>query len=235
VALSDLIEILDWDSEFFGITIGRVASGAGDLSAAAAEADARECVCTYMLLPAGDAERLLAAQRVGFMVVDVRIELCAQRVSVTDPAHGCRLADRDLDAGWLASVASRRFINSRFSIDPKFGSDAAGRMYEAWIARGLAGGHRQVVVLDDQAGFVICGHDAPVSEGVIELIATSGTADRGSGSRLMSGAHELFLAQGLSSASVVTQAANVAALRLYEGSGYRVRRADVWLHRWHDV
>lgn len=230
--MSDLVEILEWDSEFFGIKIGRVAPGAGDVSAAAAEADARGCVCTYLLLPAGDAEHLIAAQRLGFTVIDVRIELSAPRVAVADPAHGCRLADPDIDAGWLASVASRRFTDSRFSIDPGFGHDAAGRMFEAWIARGLAGGQRQVIVLDDRAGFVICGNDESVPEGVIELIATSGTAVRGSGSRLVSGAHEWFLEQRLSSASVVTQAANVAALRLYEKAGYRVRRSDIWLHRW---
>jgi hypothetical protein len=48
----------------------------------------------------------------------------------------------------------------------------------------------------------------------------------------MAGAHALFRERGCSRASVVTQAANVAALRRYEASGYRVRRTDVWLHWW---
>lgn len=227
-----MIETLDWDSEFFGVSVGRVAPATTDLVAAAAEADAKGVDCTYLLLAADDADRLMEAQRAGFTVVDIRIELGAETVSVDDPDHGCRIADPDADASWLKRIASQRFTNSRFFADPHFGREAAGGLFEAWITRGLAGDGRQVVVLDDRAGFVICGRDTSLHEGIIELIATSDSAARGSGLRLMSGAHDWFLAQGLRSASVVTQVANVPALRLYERVGYRARRTDIWLHRW---
>jgi dTDP-4-amino-4,6-dideoxy-D-galactose acyltransferase len=209
-----------------------VAPGATDFEAVATEADALGLDCVYLLVPADDKERLIAAQRVGFVVVDVRVELEARTVSVAEREHGCRSADQDADSDWLKAVAAQRFTNSRFFADPGFGHDAAARLFEAWITRGLSGGSRHVIVLDDQAGFVICDNDASVPEGVIELIGTSSTAARGTGGRLMSGAHEWFLAQGLSSASVVTQAANISAMRLYERIGYRMRRSDIWLHRW---
>ncbi len=206
-----------------------------DLFAAAAEADAKRCDCVYLLLPTADTTHLNAAQRAGFLVVDVRVELEARRLSVAEPEHGCRIADPATDAEWLKAVAAERFQSSRFFADPHFGAQAAARLFQAWITRGLAGGSRRVVVLDEQAGFVICDKIGSPPRGVIELIASSSAAPKGTGACLMSGAHDLFLAQGLTSASVVTQAANVAALRMYERAGYRVRRTDVWLHRWRSI
>lgn len=230
--MGEAIETLAWDSEFFGISIGRAGADTHDFAAVAAEADAKGCDCIYLLLSAADSERVGAAQAEGFRVVDVRVELRAGTVAVTDSQHGCRAADASADADWLKSVASQRFRYSRFYSDHNFPRDAASRMFEAWADRGLTDLGRHVVVLDDHVGFVICGRDTDASEGVIELIATSANAAPGTGQRLMNGGHEWFAAQGLQSASVVTQAANVPALRLYERFGYRVSRSSIWLHRW---
>ncbi len=230
-----LVEALGWDSAHFGVTVGRVARDAYDLRAAAAEADALSFACTYLLVSADDPARLSAAQRAGFVVVDVRIELATEAMNALDPAHGCRAAHSTADAGWLKELAAERFTSSRFFADPRFGHDAAASLFEAWVDSGLEGGPRQLLISGEQTGFVIARYDHPADEGVIELIASSADAARGTGRRLLSAAHERFLAEGLTSASVVTQAGNIAALRLYESAGYRIRHSDVWLHRWRET
>jgi ribosomal protein S18 acetylase RimI-like enzyme len=223
------VERLDWDSAFFGLEVGRVRDGVRDLPAAAAEAREAGLDCVYCLLPGADAEAQWAAQEAGFRVVDVRVELAADGLAGGADA-GAVAATAD-DRPWLLDLARARFTASRFFADPHFGRQRAAALYAAWVERGLDSPDRAVVVLPERRGFVVCGFADGGAEGVIELI-TAAPGAQGAGAALMSGAHALFHARGCARASVVTQAANVAALRRYEASGYRVRRTDVWLHWW---
>jgi dTDP-4-amino-4,6-dideoxy-D-galactose acyltransferase len=232
--MTSLIEALAWDTEFFGFPIGRVAADSHDLRAAAVEADSSGYRCTYLLVEAAEGARLVAAQHAGFVVVGTRAELAAELSDTpiaADDNADTRVADRASDETWMRALARSRFGLSRFGVDPRFGPDSAARLFEAWVDRGWDGPERHVIALDDAGGFVICALDSETREGVIDLIATAPDV-KGGGAALVASSHRWFHDERVRTASVVTQGDNIAALRLYERAGYRMRSHAYWLHRW---
>src|ERR1700683_874516 len=70
------IESLEWDSAFFGVSIGRVSLSSAtleQLSEAAAWADQKGIECLYWLIDGGDAISPRAAEACGFHLVDVQL------------------------------------------------------------------------------------------------------------------------------------------------------------------
>jgi dTDP-4-amino-4,6-dideoxy-D-galactose acyltransferase len=226
------VDRLEWDSEFFGVEIGRLDRTGSDaeIGEALRAADASGIDCSYLLLAGTDSAGLAIAQGRGFRVVDVRVVLerpldaaMAERDGGTRPAE---TGDRD----WVLDLARRRFDHSRFVADPSFGPDAGAELFARWAQRGFDDADRGVIVLDDAAGFVVTGRSG--NTGSIELITAAEHAPKGAGGRLLDGAHRAFVSAGCDAVDVVTQATNVPALRLYERCGYRVTRSSYWLHRW---
>jgi dTDP-4-amino-4,6-dideoxy-D-galactose acyltransferase len=69
--------------------------------------------------------------------------------------------------------------------------------------------------------------------GNIGLIAVAETQrGRGIGSLLIEAAHGWMAAAGAKKSTVVTQAANVPACRLYERTGYTLEHAENFYHFW---
>jgi dTDP-4-amino-4,6-dideoxy-D-galactose acyltransferase len=228
------IERLAWDSEHFGVSIGRVRVDAGaDPEAVAHAADEARLDCVYLLVPAADAASLARAQHAGFRVIVLRAELERPIGTEADPGEVRRV--RAADEPWLMRLASTAFADARFAADPRFDRERVAALYRRWVARGLESADRIVLVAPPDHGFVIAGLDHARGVGDIELIAVGREmAGAGVGRRLLRAAHALFAESGLSRAVVTTQAGNVAAMRLYEQAGYRTTAMAYWLHRWRD-
>ena len=225
-------EPLSWDSELFGFPIGRVPEPAA-LDDAVSAADADGVRCLYLLCPADEDHALQAALDAGFRPYDVRVEL-ERALEGTEPGgEEVREANAGDEAG-LSRIAAERFTGTRFFADPHFPREACRELYVAWLRRGLTTApERRTLVAGDAEGFVTCRFDAASGTGTIELIGVAdGAAGRGLGAALLAGAHRAFAGAGLRRASVVTQARNVPALRLYERHGYLTSATAVWLHRW---
>lgn len=231
---------LAWDSAFFDIPIGRVDPAAGSseraLAQTLAEADADGISCLYLLLPADDVSAIHLALAHGFLPYDVRVEL---ELDLAGAAPDSReLSTRpatEMDVPALERLAAATMRGTRFTADARFPPERVGELYATWARRGVLEppAHRAFVTQPDPSGFIVCGIDAEKRVGSIELIGVAPEhGRRGRGSELVATGRELFLAEGCVRATVVTQAANIAALRLYEAHGYRARRADWWLHRW---
>ncbi len=231
-----LVEELEWDSSFFGFPIGRVVEGIApvQIEAATREADERALRCTYLLLDADDHVLLDSAQRNGFLVRDVRVEL--ERPVEGHPASlkGLRLGSPD-DLARLAPIARERFVGTRFHVDEGFPAERSAELYVRWLHRGLTaeGGWRALVTADGSGGFVVCELDSGSGVGAVGLIGVSvDAAGIGVGTALLAGAGAIFGEAALQMAHVATQGHNVAAQRLYQASGYRTARTQIWLHRW---
>jgi dTDP-4-amino-4,6-dideoxy-D-galactose acyltransferase len=231
-----LVERLDWDSEFFGFPIGRVGNdvGASDIAAATREADERGLRCAYLYVAAKHERLLDEAQRLGFMVRDVRVTLQG-RVPESSPERievkpaGLAAFDR------LATIARERFQATRFFADPGFDRDRCRELYVAWLRRGLQPSpDRVTLVATKSRGFVVCRFDRPTNLGEIELIGVAkGAARQGIGSALVAGAQATFAREGLEYMRVVTQGGNIAAQRLYQHHSFHAHEMGLWLHRWH--
>lgn len=230
---------LPWDSDHFGISIGRLLSPAASevaLTRALRSADAAGIRCLY-LLSDPDKAQVTIAQRAGFKKVDVRVELALDLASKALPLES---APEVREAGGsdlvpLKALASRSHRNTRFYTDRSFPPDRADALYAAWIERSFNDPAQTVYVSGlpgEPEGYIAFG----VSErghGVIGLIAVAEShRGAGLGSTLVSAAIRRLAEQAIQQIEVVTQGDNNAARSLYNGLGFTERNRFTWLHRW---
>ncbi|MGH3102481.1 MAG: GNAT family N-acetyltransferase [Gaiellaceae bacterium] len=226
-------ELLSWDTDFWGVRIGRVVGGtlpAGvDAWAAANAVD-----CLYFL--AGE-EPVAAhdAERAGFRLMDVRVELA--RPAEAGGEHAAVRPFNPADVETLQQIARTSHRLTRFYADPRFPPERCDDLYDVWIARSCEGWADAVLVADDggaPVGYVSCHADDAAGRGSIGLIAVDAAArGRGLGAALVRAAVGWCGERGLRDVSVVTQGRSVPALRLYERCGFGVAELGLWFHKWY--
>ena len=232
--------VLDWDSAFWGIRVGRVVGDVmtPELAAAIDEWAAENTAsCVYFLARAEDQETVDAAQRARFRFVDVRLEL-DQDIRPVEPAPRVRSYDsRDLEP--LRAIARTSHEITRFYADPHFSRTRCCELYDTWIVRSCEEGFADAVLVADvdgrAVGYVTCDLDDDARSGSIGLIAVA-DSERGAGlgEELVRAALFWMREHGAVKAAVVTQGANVAAQRTFQRAGFRTSSVNLWFHRWYD-
>jgi dTDP-4-amino-4,6-dideoxy-D-galactose acyltransferase len=239
---TDCCERLAWDSDFFGIEIGRVRTK--HLSPAILEATDRWCAasaidCLYFLAEANDALSIRCAEHFGFELVDIRTTL-ARRIGpeeemVRVPQGATIRLALPTDLEPLRAIARSSYHDSRFYFDGRFPVEKCDRLYETWLEKSCADRSGVVLVAEWQgrpAGYVTCDR-VDVATGQIGLIASS-VQGVGLGTALVSSAIGWFRHQGFNRAQVVTQGRNVGAQVLYQHCGFVTQSVELWYHRWFD-
>lgn len=229
-------ERLAWDSEFFGCAIARVIIRDGVKPCFEAVLDWCEnetIACAYLLTPASDIETIRAAEDRGFRLTDIRVTLGRKIADYVPADVDVRAALRE-DVRALAALARISHTDSRFYADVRFPRRRCDDLYAVWIEKSCNGYAQAVFVVEYEgkpAGYVTCHHDGQT--GNIGLIAVDPSAQgRGYGTKLVNAAVGFFQEQGAEGVTVVTQGRNLAALRMYERSGFTARSVEVWHHRW---
>jgi dTDP-4-amino-4,6-dideoxy-D-galactose acyltransferase len=230
-------ERLPWDSEFFGIPIGRINNRdcSDSIAQAVVQADGEGIECLYYLVAADDVAALHEAIRHGFKPYDIRIELERALADPTAPSAAVAVRDAELeDEPVLAELATQTITATRFTLDHHFPRERIPRLYAQWVRRGLRSGTaRRVLIAEPAAGFVVCGLANEEGIGSIELIGVARHfGGCGIGAVLLHNAHAIMRDAGCDRTRVVTQGHNIPAQRLYESVGYRTRAVAWWLHRW---
>lgn len=230
---------LPWDSDHFGIPIGRLLPSSvseGDLSTALRSVEDAGIRCLYWLSDSSDSQ-LEVAHRAGFKMVDVRVELEVQIGSTTAPPEDqltIRVADES-DLEPLKLLASRSHLNTRFYSDGGFAIDRADALYAAWIDRSFQDPSQVVAVSGppgEPHGYIAFGI-SEAGAGAIGLIAVDEShRASGLGSGLVTAALSRLAWLGAEQVTVVTQGSNEAAQRLYTKLGFSERHRSVWFHRW---
>lgn len=219
------MNVLEWDTQFFGVRIGRAELAETDVASAADAARAESLACLYLSAPAARPELVTDAVRAGALLVDVRLELDAERTTQPKPATGVRAAGEG-DAELVEELAAELSAYSRFRADPRFDGERVAEMYRVWARRDLAEG--AVVLAEGGSAFVAASREG--DETRLDLVYVSPeSSGRGLGAAL---AQEALRLLDTPRALVVTQAGNVPALRLYESLGFRARSAAILLHLW---
>jgi ribosomal protein S18 acetylase RimI-like enzyme len=234
-----MITPLTWDSAFFGFSLARVTGSTLDAASASevvALARAQHVACLSLLLPGADAASIAAAQDAGFHLVDVRTTLERPAGQPLPDAPGLLVrphAEPDLPV--LEDIAGEAHLNTRFARDARFPRDRVAELYRTWIRKECSGGADEVLVVEAEGapvGYVTCQGGAG-GPGKISLIAVrNGVRRRGAGTALLRAALEWFTAKGMERVSVVTQGHDVAAMRLYERTGFRTTTVELWFHLW---
>ncbi|MCW5831498.1 MAG: GNAT family N-acetyltransferase [Labilithrix sp.] len=237
---SERFSTLPWDTEHFGVSVGRIdcaSLGPDELAKAFDACKARGIACVYCLLPADEqgAVRVLEACRARFVDVRMTLDRSLEGVRLEAPAT-TRAAIVEGDLEPIRALAGTSHRDSRFYADPRFSRERCDELYRIWIDKSVRDERAMVVTegaVGDPAGYVSCHVDGQT--GTIGLVSVR--PDRrghGVGARLISGALSWFASAGVTRISVVTQARNVAAQRLYQAAGFRTRSVALWFHLWLD-
>jgi ribosomal protein S18 acetylase RimI-like enzyme len=231
-------ELLQWDSDIFGCSIGRIGDVArSSLEETVNEADRDAIDCLYLLCPVDDLRQMHIAIDLGFKPYDLRIEF-SRRIETPLDLPGAEVRDaRPEEQAALEAMSRERMRETRFWADPHFPRDRVEELYGEWLRRGMTTpAERRTLVPREAVGFVVCHYDSDGRVGTIELIAVGAEQEGGGvGNLLVEAALSSFAEAGMTSATVVTQGRNIAAQALYQRHGYRTADNAVWLHRWREA
>ncbi len=230
---------LEWDTTFFGVSIGQAeAASPADVEAAELWAERGGIRCVYLLVAADRFDAARAAESRGFFLTGVRMtwsrpaRVDGPGVSVVDMV--IRNA-RPSDIPALEQIAATSYGDSRFYADPNFSRASCDRLYETWIRSSCEGWADRVLTVERDgrvAGYVSL-HRRANAQGVIGLVGVALEARRlGVGRALVAAAMDWFRDQGVDHVSVATQAQNIGAIHLYQQVGFTVSHVDLWLHKW---
>jgi hypothetical protein len=232
------IQHLTWDSEFFGVEIGRIALDdltGDDLLAVDEEARDRGIVCLYGQLDPEPPQTTYLVQTYGWRFVEANLMIKVRHDTAADvvspPEVTARFGTAD-DLPVLFDAVPILANWSRYAVDPRFGADAARRLHEAWLERATRtdSGWR-LVVAEDQSGIIGFSTQVMSPEPLIDFI---GTTRIGSGApyACVEFAREMIGARSLLGGPIAAR--NVTAMRFVERAGYRYESARYQYHRWLD-
>jgi hypothetical protein len=235
--VTELIEPLAWDSEFFGVPIARVeltGATAETLRAVDSEARAAGIACLYGSMDPTDGSAAHLVQGFGHRLVEVALRFERPDVPFTpkpSPTTVRRGTVDDLPD--LEPAVETLAPWSRFAADPRFGPDAARRMHEAWMERAARDDS------DERALYIACDDDGVTGVATfvrtpVPRVDTKGVTKLGTGAAdaLMVALFEW--AGGGPTEAGPCAARNIAPLRYLERCGFRVCRTSYLFHRWLD-
>lgn len=236
--MADLVK-LDWDTEFFGISIGRarlLGEDVGSLDDVDSQARSLGIVCLYAAVDPNDLELNWEMQRQGYRLVEVAVDLEHPTSILTHhpptPSRARWGTADDMPMVYEMIPLLARW--SRFAADARFGRNAAERMHRAWVERALqTDDQRALVVTEDESGFTGFATQSELNTGLprIDLIATSKP-----GSGAAQAAVDFSWAsfgEGPSRGGPIA-VRNTASLRFVEQMGLRVVSTEYVYHRWLD-
>lgn len=227
------IRCLDWDSDFFGLRIGRVdVSSAEELESLSAQESTfkQQFDLLYVFCPqsirwqAEQAtlvdEKTIYAKRVVPQAVDVQAEIYMEDVP-----------DEDL---YRLALVSGEY--SRYRLDNRFPKGSYERLYRRWIEQSVNGNMADRVFVYRENNHIhgmltLQWDDHKVDIGLVAV--DTGVQGHGIGSLLIHTA-ENWLAHHTSvqTLSVATQWANTKARRWYEKNGFAVEGVTNIYHWW---
>lgn len=230
------LKVLDWDTKYFGnkianLTIGELNPTSLDSILEKAESSGVECI--YSLLSPNEKNKIEYVEQAGFHLVDIRMTYSFDLKSYNgQPQRNVSVA-RDTDTEELVKIARNAFSVSRFLSDPNFRRDKAKMLYVEWLHKNLKS--KSPIFITKKEGHIsgFLSTEKQGSMGKIGLVATSeqyrGT---GEGKQLVEKTLEYFYELECETCEVVTQAENLAAMRLYEKCGFQISKVELWFHKW---
>lgn len=240
------LEVLEWDSDFFGVRIGRITASRLDrenLESLLYAARKEQLQCLYFAADPDDADTLEQVESARFTLVDVRLLLEHPFDGRPAPCPRFPVSDeiilrspRSDDIARLEHIAVEIGHTSRFAFDRRFSPEACPALYRAWLHRLLQDSSAWVTLAsreNEPIGLIGCTCHPATGTGTIALAGVAASVrGRGVGTALVQDALDRFRERGLARAEVVTQGRNVPAQRLYQQMGFFTRQNVLYYHKW---
>lgn len=226
------LEILPWDSEFFGLKIAQITLTADHLiQPLLKKANDLDVALIYIV-----SDHVLDENLPGLKFMEEKLFYATDSFFLKGcPNSFCEKKNVVVATNELYDLAICSGHQSRFNRDKNFAKGQFEKLYHTWIARDSAEG--KVVVLMEHTtmvGFV--SYSFHGTTGKIELIAVANDHQgRSAGTQLLNAVHRVYLETGMTRAEVVTQKTNSAACALYESHGYNVSYRKYIYHYWNSL
>lgn len=239
----DELQILDWDSAFFGFRVGRIIVPALDrqrLKQVLAEARRQKVTLVYWNIGADEVSSREAAEVLNGSLVEDKLRYVVRLDPQVVPSASAGFAVEEY-AGTEPTPAMEKLalesgVYSRFRLDEKISSLQFEGLYYAWVRESTARRFAEVVLVGRMQDGRIAGQltlGRKNDRGDIGLLAVdSGARCRGLGRALVTAAHGWCLRNGLSACQVETQQNNIPARKLYEKCNYTVDAIEKVFHFW---
>jgi dTDP-4-amino-4,6-dideoxy-D-galactose acyltransferase len=242
--VSDLGEVLLWDSAFFGRRVAKLSVSRLDrvtLDAVLRWSEEQRIEWLHFLADVNDAETVRLATGAGFELTDIRLELVLDlrwpRVAPVLPPPEIRIRSAgDQDLTYLQPIAAEVHTDSRFFHDSRVSSEDAVRLFETWIKRSCLEGFADQVLVAERGGQAVGYVTGSLTENGAGHIGLVGVATsvrgQGVGMALVQSIITWFADRECQRVGVVTQGRNITAQRLYQACGFRSQSVQLWFHRW---
>jgi GNAT superfamily N-acetyltransferase len=234
------IEILPWDSDFFGYLVGRCVFSPNDdiallLPRLLDQAQRAQLRLLYVYTPV-QPSTIETMETNGGLWVDRKVFLCRALENNAPLLSTQRVREYNLPypTAGLESLALLSGSHSRFCRDKHFRNREFERLYCHWIAQCLKSTDTQVWICgsEHQPEALLALRLAPPTA-YVELIAvTSSEWGRGIGKQLMHKAYACAREAGCRYIRLNTQYHNWQAMHFYKKEGFQIEKENYVFHFW---
>jgi len=241
----DPCNFLSWDSDFFGIRIGKITErklSPSVINAIQEWSSANKIDCLYFIADSDDIQSIRLAEENFFRNVEIRIsyELSLKgwdpdTRKVRNPDVQLRIARSD-DIQALIDMSKDSFVNSRWYFDPDFPKEKTRAYYPVWIKNSVNGYADFVLVaeLEGQVlGYISGNRGNDGLDGTLEIMAVRPEArGLGIGHELFSGGLDWHVRDGRKNIVTNTQGRNITTNRMLIRLGLIIKDVQIYYHKW---
>ncbi len=237
---------LDWDSNFFGIPIGRIyANGLTEERLRKRLESAKQGNIKFIELfcDASDDESIDSSERLGFHLADVRITLKKNLGEGEDINEDRALEDLifkkadGADISRLKTISKGLFKDSRYYRYKKFDRSNTDLMFQIWIEKSVLGEFDDELycLYNETDILAFCTLKYKGNAASIGLFGiNSAYQGKGVGSLILKRILHLLYKRRVTDVAVITQGKNSGALHLYQKNGFCVSGITLIYYKWLD-
>lgn len=239
--ITDLVSLLEWDTEFFGFPVAFLSCRY--LSASiVAQADRfirqHGIRLVEYLCNCHDDRSVSFAEQEDYHFTDIRLtfdrRLSAKQEIAAPPYPFAAASSKHVAR--LKRLTESMYKDSRYFYDGHFDVAKLNEFYANWIEKAVYG------AFDDECLCLFDG-DAPVGFCTVKYVGSGSAniglfgmdpryAGQGLGKCLLSNVFNRMIDKNVENVTVVTQGRNYAAQRLYQSVGFRTQSTQLWYHKW---
>lgn len=239
--ITDLISLMEWDSEFFGFPVAFLSCRYLSPSILA-QVDRfirqNKVRLVEYLCNCHDDRSVLLAEQQAFHFTDIRLtfdmRLPAQVGSEASPYSFGAATPAHIEH--LRHLTESMYKDSRYFYDGHFDVAVINAFYANWIEKAVLGSFDDECLClfdrDTPIGFCSIKYGDPDSAKIGLFGIDAAFAGRGLGKTLLANVFNRLRDKHVGNLSVVTQGRNYAAQRLYQSMGFRTQSTQLWYHKW---
>lgn len=236
------IRRLDWDSQFFGLSMGRLyAENLTDeqLEAALTNARAGKLKFVEIFCDISDGQSIFFSESRGFHLADIRIlfekNLKEDMEHISLPANLDFKKAGEEDIDHLKTISKGLFRDSRYYQYNKFDSKIVDSLYQTWIEKAVLGKFDDecYCLFNNKKILAFCSLKYNNHAASIGLFAVNSSYNKkGFGSLILKSVFHLLTNRGITLLTCITQGRNSGAMRLYQKHGFYTGKIILCYYRW---